>query len=63
MEMSIGDYVKVTGCANGCQFGYIMGFDTWTDEVGDFEMIEVLSDGAFGQVWLPADILKVVQND
>ena len=59
--MKIGDYVRITSI--GCPgFGYIMGFDSWKDECGVYEMIEILCDNGY-PTWLPDDEFEVIDEN
>lgn len=57
--MKIGDLVKLE--VWGVTYGIIMGFETWDDEDGSFEMIEVLCDNGYPS-FLPRDVMVLVNE-
>jgi len=39
--VKVGDYVKMN---DSPRYAYIQGFMTWVDEVGEYDMVELLMD-------------------
>ena len=59
--MKIGDYV-LTHCYDHDNFyAYILSFDLWVDEKGDYEMVELLCDNGY-IAYLPPDAFEVISE-
>jgi|LWDU01.1.fsa_nt_gi hypothetical protein len=57
--MKVGDYVKMN---DNSGYAYIQGFMTWKDEVGEYDMVELLMDDGC-TVETASDEYQVVNED